>query len=119
MDGADHRVRGPGSGLISRNTSPFNAIGLPAITVPCGVTQAGLPIGVQFITSPFEEGLLFQVADSYEQVSPSQGLSPAVTVGTDVSNPCVAVPAIVIAAELVLLGAVRLGHRRATPRSAG
>lgn len=43
----------------------------------------------------------------------------AVTVGTDVSNPYVAVPAIVIAAELVLLGAVRLGHRRATPRSAG
>ena len=81
MNGEDHRVRGPGSGLISRNTSPFNAIGLPAITVPCGVTQAGLPIGVQFITGPFEEGLLFQVADSYEKVSPSQSLRPAVTVG--------------------------------------
>jgi len=43
----------------------------------------------------------------------------AVTVGTDVSSPYVAVPAIVIAAELVLLAVVRLGHRRATPRSAG
>ena len=81
MNGADHRVRGPGSGFISRNTSPLNAIGLPAITVPCGVTQGGLPIGVQFITGPFEEGLLFQVADGYEKVSPSQGLRPAVTVG--------------------------------------
>ena len=58
MNGADHRVRGPGSGLISRNTSPLNAIGLPAITVPCGVTQAGLPIGVQFITGPFERRIV-------------------------------------------------------------
>ena len=79
--GEDHRVRGPGSGLISRNTSPLNAIGLPAITVPCGVTQGGLPIGVQFITGPFEEGILFQVADNYEKVSPSQGLRPRVAVG--------------------------------------
>ena len=81
INGEDHRVRGPGSGLVSRNTSPFNAVGLPAITVPCGVTHAGLPIGVQFITGPFEEGLLFQVADGYEKVSPSQGLRPAVGVG--------------------------------------
>lgn len=81
INGEDHRVRGPGSGLISRNTSPFNAVGLPAITVPCGVTHAGLPIGVQFITGPFEEGLLFQVADGYEKVSPSQGLRPGVGVG--------------------------------------
>ena len=82
MNGADHRVRGPGSSLISRNTSPLNSTGLPAITVPCGVTQGGLPIGVQFITGPFEEGLLFQVADCYEKVSPSQGLRPAVAVAT-------------------------------------
>ena len=81
MNGEDHRVRGPGSSLISRNTSPMNAVGLPAITVPCGVNQAGLPIGVQFITGPFEEGLLFQVAHSYESVSPSQGLRPTVSVG--------------------------------------
>ena len=59
----------------------MNAVGLPAITVPCGVNQAGLPIGVQFITGPFEEGLLFQVAHSYESVSPSQGLRPTVSVG--------------------------------------
>lgn len=81
MNGEDHRVRGPGSGLISRNTSPMNAVGLPAITVPCGVNKVGLPIGVQFITGPFEEALLFQVAANYEQVSPSQGLRPAVAVG--------------------------------------
>ena len=81
IKGEEHRVRGPGSGFISRNTSPFNAVGLPAVSVPCGVNHAGLPIGVQFITGPFEEGLLFRVADSYETVSPSQGLRPATAVG--------------------------------------
>ena len=81
INGEYHRVRGPGSGFISRNTSPFNAVGLPAISVPCGISQDGLPIGVQFIAGPFKEGLLFQVADSYEKVSPSQGLRPAVYAG--------------------------------------
>jgi aspartyl-tRNA(Asn)/glutamyl-tRNA(Gln) amidotransferase subunit A len=81
VKGEEYRVRGAGSGMVSRNTSPLNAMGLPAISVPCGVTKGGLPIGVQFITGPFEEGLLFQVAANYEQVSPSQGLRPAVAVG--------------------------------------
>jgi aspartyl-tRNA(Asn)/glutamyl-tRNA(Gln) amidotransferase subunit A len=77
LGGAEHRVRGPGSGMISRNTSPSNATGLPAITVPCGFTQTGLPIGLQLIGRPFEEGLLFRVAQGYETVSPSQGRRPA------------------------------------------
>ena len=76
--GVQHRVRGPGSGIISRNTSPMNATGLPAITVPCGFTQAGLPIGLQFVGSPFQEALLFQVAHGYERVSPAQGRRPPV-----------------------------------------
>ena len=76
VNGETHRVRGPGSGFISRNTSPMNGNGLPAITVPCGFSGSGLPIGVQFIGSPFEERLLFQVASSYEQVSPSRGVRP-------------------------------------------
>ncbi len=81
LAGAEHRVRGPGSGVISRNTSPSNATGLPAITVPCGLTQAGLPIGLQLIGRPFEEGLLFRVAHGYEAVSPSQGRRPAIVDG--------------------------------------
>ncbi len=81
IQGDEHKVRGPGSGFISRNTSPLNAVGLPAVSVPCGVNQMGLPIGVQFIAAPFGEGLLFQIADSYEKVSPSQGLRPEVAVG--------------------------------------
>jgi aspartyl-tRNA(Asn)/glutamyl-tRNA(Gln) amidotransferase subunit A len=73
----EYRVRGPGSGVVSRYTSPSNATGLPAITVPCGFTRAGLPIGIQFIGRPFDEGRLLQVADAYESVSPSRGRRPA------------------------------------------
>ena len=76
LAGAEYRSRGPGSGMISRNTSPSNATGLPAITVPCGFTQEGLPIGVQFIGRPFDEGTLFQVAGGYESVSPSRDRRP-------------------------------------------
>jgi aspartyl-tRNA(Asn)/glutamyl-tRNA(Gln) amidotransferase subunit A len=72
-----HRVRGPGSGLLARCTSPSNTTGLPAITVPCGFTRAGLPIGIQFIGRPFDEARLLQVAYAYESVSPSRGHRPA------------------------------------------
>lgn len=74
--GARHRVRGPGSGLVSRNTSPLNATGHPAITLPCGVNAAGLPIGLQFIAAGFREDLLFRAAAAYETVSPSRGRRP-------------------------------------------
>ena len=79
--GESHRVRGPGSGLVSRNTSPLNSTGHPAISVPCGLNSAGLPIGLQFIAAGFREGLLFQVAEAYEGVSPSRGRRPPVLAG--------------------------------------
>jgi aspartyl-tRNA(Asn)/glutamyl-tRNA(Gln) amidotransferase subunit A len=78
LGGAEYRVRGPGSGILARCTNPSNATGLPAITVPCGFTRAGLPIGVQFIGRPFEEVRLLQVADAYEDMSPSRGRRPAI-----------------------------------------
>jgi aspartyl-tRNA(Asn)/glutamyl-tRNA(Gln) amidotransferase subunit A len=81
LGGTEHRVRGPGSGTVSRNTIPSNHTGLPAITVPCGFTQAGLPIGLQLIGRPFEEALLFQVAHGYEAISPARGHSPVVADG--------------------------------------
>ena len=79
--GESHRVRGAGSSFISRNTSPLNSTGHPAITVPCGLNGAGLPIGLQFIAAGFREELLFQVAATYEGVSPSQGRRPPMLEG--------------------------------------
>ena len=76
VDGRSQKVRGPGSGHISRNTSPENATGFPAITVPCGFSELGLPIGLQFIARPWEEGNMFRIANAYEAVSPTRGAWP-------------------------------------------
>ncbi len=48
-------------------TSPFDQTGLPAISVPCGFTQAGLPIGMQIIGKPFDEITVLNVAHTYQQ----------------------------------------------------
>jgi aspartyl-tRNA(Asn)/glutamyl-tRNA(Gln) amidotransferase subunit A len=49
-----------------RNTSPFNVLGLPAISVPCGFTAAGLPIGLQIVGAPFAESTVLTLALAYE-----------------------------------------------------
>src|SRR5919109_1677518 len=76
VGGAAYPVRGPGAGMPPRCTSPSNAPGLPAMSIPCGFTRAGLPIGLQLIGRPFEEARLFQVAHGYEAVSPSRQRRP-------------------------------------------
>ena len=53
--------------LGTRNTSPFDAFGLPTITVPCGFSAAGLPIGLQITGAPFEESTLLALAHAYER----------------------------------------------------
>ncbi len=50
-----------------RNTSPFNVLGLPAISVPCGFTAAGLPIGLQIVGAPFAESTVLALARAYER----------------------------------------------------
>jgi len=41
-----------------RNTRPFNVLGVPAMSVPCGVTSSGLPIGIQLAAAPRREDVL-------------------------------------------------------------
>ncbi|NEQ35194.1 MAG: Asp-tRNA(Asn)/Glu-tRNA(Gln) amidotransferase subunit GatA [Okeania sp. SIO3I5] len=48
-------------------TIPVNLAGLPALSLPCGFDQEGLPIGMQLIGNVLKEGLLFEVAHVYEQ----------------------------------------------------
>jgi Asp-tRNA(Asn)/Glu-tRNA(Gln) amidotransferase A subunit family amidase len=52
---------------LLRNTRPFNVWGIPAISVPCGVTQAGLPIGLQIAGPHWREDLVLGLAHWYEQ----------------------------------------------------
>jgi aspartyl-tRNA(Asn)/glutamyl-tRNA(Gln) amidotransferase subunit A len=50
-------------------TIPANLAGLPAISVPCGFDDQGLPIGLQLMAGVLEEGKLLQVAHQYEQAA--------------------------------------------------
>ena len=55
--------------LLLRNTRPANVWGLPAISVPCGFTRAGLPIGLQIIGPWNDEARVLRVAHAYEQTT--------------------------------------------------
>ena len=48
-------------------TAPFNVTGLPAISVPCGFTQTGLPVGMQIAGKAFDEPGVIQAAYTYQQ----------------------------------------------------
>jgi aspartyl-tRNA(Asn)/glutamyl-tRNA(Gln) amidotransferase subunit A len=52
-----------------RNTSPFDIFGLPAISVPCGFTSAGLPIGLQISGAPFAESTVIALAHAFGQAT--------------------------------------------------
>jgi len=58
---ATSTVRGPSF------TAPFNLTGLPAISVPCGFTAAGLPVGMQIAGKPFDEPGVIRAAYAYQQ----------------------------------------------------
>lgn len=51
-------------------TISVNLAGLPAMSLPCGLSRGGLPIGMQLIARPFEEEAIFRTANLYEQVTP-------------------------------------------------
>jgi aspartyl-tRNA(Asn)/glutamyl-tRNA(Gln) amidotransferase subunit A len=52
-----------------RNTRPFNVWGIPTISVPCGFTKNGLPIGLQLAAAPWREDVVLQAAHAYEQAT--------------------------------------------------
>lgn len=57
-------------------TISANLAGIPAISIPCGFTKKGLPVGLQILAKPFNEEMLFRVAHAYEQASPWQAMKP-------------------------------------------
>ena len=54
---------------LTRFTSPFNLTGLPALTVPCGFTKTGLPIGLQIISKHWAESKILQAGFAFEQAT--------------------------------------------------
>jgi aspartyl-tRNA(Asn)/glutamyl-tRNA(Gln) amidotransferase subunit A len=62
---------------LIRNTVPFNVLGIPAISVPCGFTRAGLPIGLQISGPRLGEAAVLSLANSYEQATDWHHREPA------------------------------------------
>ena len=52
---------------VSHNTRPFNYLGLPALSVPCGLDPNGCPIGLQIVGRPFAEARVLVVGDAYQR----------------------------------------------------
>jgi aspartyl-tRNA(Asn)/glutamyl-tRNA(Gln) amidotransferase subunit A len=59
----------PVGASLSRLTRPANMTGLPAISVPCGFSTEGLPLGFQIIGRPFEEAIVLRVAHAYQSAT--------------------------------------------------
>ncbi len=59
----------PAELVLLRNTRPFNVWGLPAISVPCGITKGGLPIGLQIAGPRWREDLVLGLAHGYEMAT--------------------------------------------------
>ena len=55
--------------VMLRNTRPFNVYGLPSISLNCGFSKSGLPIGLQITGAPGAEGLVLALAHAYQQQS--------------------------------------------------
>lgn len=57
-------------GRYSRLTRPFNGLGLPALSIPCGLSKAGLPLAFQIVGRPFDEATVLRLGHAYEQATP-------------------------------------------------
>lgn len=54
---------------VTSNCTPFNILGLPAISIPCGFSKGGLPIGLMIAGPHFSEGKVLALAKAYEQAT--------------------------------------------------
>ena len=72
----------PYSARLVRYTIPANLTGLPALTVPCGFTSAGLPAGLQIYGRPFRETTVLRIGHAYQQHTPWHERRPPAAVPT-------------------------------------
>jgi len=62
-------------------TLPFNLTGQPALSLPCGFTRSGLPIGLQLVGRPFDEAALFRAGAAYEAATDWHSRKPPILAG--------------------------------------
>jgi aspartyl-tRNA(Asn)/glutamyl-tRNA(Gln) amidotransferase subunit A len=66
-----------GVALFARNTRPFNAYGLPAVSIPCGFAKDGSPMGLQIVGPPWGEESVLRLAHVFEQATDWRTRRPA------------------------------------------
>ncbi|HUM18336.1 MAG TPA: amidase [Candidatus Nitrosotalea sp.] len=66
-------------GRFSRLTRPFNALGLPALSIPCGASADGRPLAMQVVGRPFDEATLLRLGHAYEGATPWHRRRPSLT----------------------------------------
>jgi aspartyl-tRNA(Asn)/glutamyl-tRNA(Gln) amidotransferase subunit A len=71
----DHPTRA----LLLRANRPANLAGVPAISITCGFTPSGLPVGLQLIGAVADEHLLLQIAHAFERAHPNHRRPPLTT----------------------------------------
>lgn len=66
------------AGRLTRFTAPFNLAGLPALSLPCGFTKEGLPIGLQIVARAWAEAKVLNVGYAFEQATAWHKHTPAI-----------------------------------------
>jgi aspartyl-tRNA(Asn)/glutamyl-tRNA(Gln) amidotransferase subunit A len=69
VDGKRINLQDRAGNFLTRYTIPFNVTGLPDMSICCGFSSGGLPIGMQIVAPPFREDVVFQVAEAYERAT--------------------------------------------------
>lgn len=72
IDGKDHATRA----LLLRLNRPANLAGLPAVSLPCGLTNSGLPLGIQLIAASSQDARLLAISHATEDALPTIGRPP-------------------------------------------
>jgi len=57
------------AGLLTRYTAPFNLTGFPALSLPCGLAEDGLPVGLQLVAPPWSEARLLRAGAAFEHAT--------------------------------------------------
>jgi aspartyl-tRNA(Asn)/glutamyl-tRNA(Gln) amidotransferase subunit A len=78
VDGEEVPLSGRGAWTLARNTFPFNQAGVPAVSVPAGLTGEGLAVGLQLVAGALQDFELLAIARSLEDLLPVETTPPVV-----------------------------------------